>query len=99
MRYSTQIKPISFVAENATRLPAAIEECGDPIILTEDGEARAVLMSVYEYELMQESLAFHLIIDRSERNIAEGRTRPAREAIEEIRASLRERYTVPDAAE
>lgn len=99
MRYSTQIKPISFVMENATRLSAAIEESGDPVILTAGGEAQAVLMSVYEYERLQEALALNLILDRSERNIADGKTRPAREAIEEIRAELRDRYALPDAAE
>lgn len=99
MRYSTQIKPMSFVGDNATRLSAAIEESGEPVILTADGEAQAVLMSVYEYERPQEALALNLLLDRAERNIAEGKVRPAREAIEEIRAELRDRYALPDAAE
>lgn len=90
MRYSTQIKPISFVMENATRLSTALEECGDPIILTEGGEAQAVLMSVYEYEQMQETMALLKLLDMGERNIAAGKVRPAREVIEEIRQELRQ---------
>ena len=86
MRPSKQIKPVSFVAENQGRIVEALDESGDSVILTEDGEARAVIMSVREYERLHDTLALLNRLADAERNIAQGRTRPAREALEEIRA-------------
>lgn len=99
MRYSTQIKPFTFLADNAERLPEALEEHGDPIILTRDGHARAVLLSVREFERMQEALALYGILDLAEQNIAEGKTRPAREVIEELRDELQVEHAERQAAE
>jgi prevent-host-death family protein len=46
MRYSTQIKPISYVKAHAAELLDRIAEEREPIIITQNGEARAVLMDV-----------------------------------------------------
>lgn len=92
MRYSTQIKPIRFVEENASRLRDALEEAGDPVILTDNGEATAVLMSVHEYERTQDTLALLKIIAMAEKDIAAGRTIPMEEAFESVRAKLRANY-------
>jgi len=46
MRYSTQIKPISYVKAHAAELLDRITEEREPIIITQNGEERAVLMDV-----------------------------------------------------
>ena len=53
MRYSTQIKPISYVKAHAAELLDRITEEREPIIITQNGEARAVLMDVASYEPME----------------------------------------------
>ena len=57
MRYSTQIKPISYVKSHAAELLDKIAEEREPIVITQNGEARAVLVDVHSYEQSQESLA------------------------------------------
>ena len=57
MRYSTQIKPISYVKAHAAELLDRITEEREPIIITQNGEARAVLVDVASYEQTQETLA------------------------------------------
>ena len=57
MRYSTQIKPISYVKAHAAELLDRITEEREPIIITQNGEARAVLMDVHSYEEAQETMA------------------------------------------
>ena len=54
MRYSTQIKPISYVKAHAAELLDRITEEREPIIITQNGEARAVLVDVFSYEQMME---------------------------------------------
>ena len=46
MRFSTQIKPISYVKAHAAELLDRITEEREPIIITQNGEARAVLVDV-----------------------------------------------------
>jgi prevent-host-death family protein len=85
MRFSTQIKPISYVKANAAEIIAELNDGGAPIVITQNGEAKAVLQDVREYEQTQETLAMLKIIALAERNIEAGRTRPAREVLEELR--------------
>ena len=58
MRYSTQIKPISYVKAHAAELLDRITEEREPIIITQNGEARAVLVDVHTYEESQETWHF-----------------------------------------
>lgn len=91
MRLSTQVKPISYVKANAAQIIDELADGGPPIVVTRNGEAKAIVMSLYEYEKMQETLALLKLLAMAEKNIAEGKVRPAREAIEELRVELRDR--------
>lgn len=57
MRYSTQIKPISYVKAHAAELLDRIAREREPIIITQNGEAKAVLVDVRSYEEDQERMA------------------------------------------
>jgi prevent-host-death family protein len=57
VRYSTQIKPISYVKAHAAELLDRITREREPIIITQNGEARAVLMDIRSYEEGQERMA------------------------------------------
>ncbi|WP_174279544.1 type II toxin-antitoxin system Phd/YefM family antitoxin [Sphingomonas bacterium] len=91
MRLSTQVKPISYVKANAARIIDELEDGGEPLVITKNGEAKAVVVGVHEWERTQETLALLKILRLAERNIEHGKVRPAREAIEELRAQMRER--------
>ncbi len=74
MRYSTQIKPISYVKANAAELLDRITEEREPIIITQNGEARAVLMDVASYEQTQETLALLKVLAIADKEIEAGET-------------------------
>jgi prevent-host-death family protein len=74
MRYSTQIKPISYVKAHAAELIARITENREPIIITQNGEARAVLLDVRSYEETQEALAMLQILAIGKKQIETGQT-------------------------
>jgi len=71
MRYSTQIKPISYVKAHAAELLDRITREREPIIITQNGEARAVLVDVRSYEESQERLAMLQIMGGSAEAIAD----------------------------
>ena len=85
MRYSTQIKPISYVKANAAELLDRITEEREPIIITQNGEARAVLMDVHSYEESQETLALLQILAIGKKQVASGQVHPLAEVIRDIR--------------
>ena len=85
MRYSTQIKPISYVKAHAAELLDRITEEREPIIITQNGEARAVLVDVRSYEETQETMALLQILAIGEREIEAGKTYPLADVVNEIR--------------
>jgi len=86
MRYSTQIKSISYVKANAAELLDRITEEREPIIITQNGEARAVLMDVHSYEELQETVALLRILAIGEKQVERGETYALADVVKEIRA-------------
>ncbi len=87
MKLSSQIKPISYVKAHAAEIVRTLAERPEPLIITQNGEAKAVLQDIGSYEQMQETLALLKILALGDRQIAAGEVQPAAEVI----ARLRER--------
>lgn len=85
MRLSTQIKPISYVKAHASELLDRIEEEREPIIITQNGEAKAVLMDVSSFDQMQETRALLKLLGMAEKEIEAGETFSADEILAEFR--------------
>ena len=62
MRYSTQVKPISYLKANAAAVLRSLAEQREPMIITQNGEPRAVLQDLVSYEETQETLALLKIL-------------------------------------
>lgn len=85
MRYSTQIKPISYVKAHAAELLDRINEEREPIIITQNGEARAVLIDVNSYDdMMQETETLLKILALADKEIDAGDTVPIEEIMQEF---------------
>ncbi|MDQ2893440.1 MAG: type II toxin-antitoxin system Phd/YefM family antitoxin [Pseudomonadota bacterium] len=86
MRYSTQIKPISYLKANAAEVLHDLAAGGDPMIITQNGEAKAVIQDVVSYEQTQETLAFLRLMALGQQDIEAGRTEALLDVIEQLRA-------------
>jgi len=62
-----------------------ITEEREPIIITQNGEARAVLVDVHSYEESQETMALLKILAIGDKEIEAGETYPIEDVIREIR--------------
>ena len=69
MKYSEAIKPISYLKANAAKILREISKNHSPIIITQNGEAKAVIQDIKEYEEMQESLALLKIMAMGEESV------------------------------
>jgi len=85
MRLSQDIKPISYVKANSGKVLEQVNESG-PMVITQNGEASAVLMGVKDYEQLQESLALLKVLAMGRKSIEEGNSSPADEAFARLRA-------------
>ena len=90
MNLSNRIKPISYLKAHAAEIVRSLTDTGEPLIITQNGEAKAVIQDIDSYERMQETVALLKILALGERQIEAGQVQPAADAI----ARLRERRQV-----
>ncbi len=85
MKFSSQIKPISYLKAHAAEIVRSLPEQGQPLVITQNGEAKAVIQDITSYEQTQETLALLKILALGNRQIDEGKVQPAGEAIQRLR--------------
>ncbi|WP_313540189.1 type II toxin-antitoxin system Phd/YefM family antitoxin [Sphingomonas sp.] len=85
MRYTEQVKPVSYLKANAADVLRGLAEGGAPLVITQNGEARAVLQDVASYQATQETLALLKLMALGTRDVEAGRVTPARDAIARLR--------------
>jgi prevent-host-death family protein len=86
MRYSSQVKPISYLKANAAEVLNRIAERREPLLITQNGEAKAVLQDVVSFEETQETLALLKILAMGNEQVAQGKLKPAADVIARLRA-------------
>lgn len=91
MGYATQIKPISYLKANAAEVLLDLAERREPLIITQNGEAKAVLQDVASYEQTQETLALLKILALGQQDVDAGRTYPIKDVVARLRAKHKAR--------
>jgi len=86
MRYSSQVKPISYLKANAAEVLTRLAEQRTPMVITQNGEAKAVLQDVASFEETQETLAMLKILALGNQNVAAGKVKPAADVLARLRA-------------
>ena len=85
MKRSECIKPISYVQSHVSEMVDSLSEVGEPFVITQDGEAKAVLLDYDSYERSRETLALLKILALGNKQIEEGKVVPVDQAINRIR--------------
>jgi len=86
MRYSSQVRPISYLKANAGEVLAILGENRAPLIITQNGEAKAVLQDVASYESTQETLALLKVLALGNDELAAGKVKPLAEVVARLKA-------------
>ena len=90
MKLSESVKPISYLKSHTAEVLRDVNEGQRTIVITQHGEAKAVLQDIASYEQTQESLALLKILAQSSKCIREGRSKPVKTAFADIRKSIKE---------
>jgi prevent-host-death family protein len=86
MRYSSQVKPISYLKANAAEVLTHLAEQREPMVITQNGEAKAVLQDVASFEETQETLALLKILALGNQDMAAGKVKPVADVVARLRA-------------
>jgi prevent-host-death family protein len=73
MLTTSQIKPISYLKANAAEVLQHLTECREPMVITQNGEAKAVIQDVASYEKTQETLALLKLLAMAQADVDAGR--------------------------
>jgi len=85
MKLSQAVKPISYFKTHASEIIRDIGESRSPVIITLNGEAKAVIQGISEYEELQESLALLKILAQSKKSLDAGKYKPVAKAFRDLR--------------
>lgn len=87
MQYTTHIKPISYLKANAAQVIRELAQDQTPIVITQNGEATAVLQDVRSFEKNQETMALLKMLAMGNAQIDKGQTTVAAAAFAQVRRS------------
>ena len=88
MQLSEAIKPISYLKAKTANVINSVNENRQPIIITQNGEAKAIIQDIKSYESMRNSLSLLKLIIQSGEDIQNGNTIAQDEMFENLEKKL-----------
>jgi prevent-host-death family protein len=85
MKLSNQIKPISYLKAHAAEIVRNIGKQREPLVITQNGEAKVVLQDIESYEQTHETMSLLKILALGNRQIEAGKFEPAVSVIKRLR--------------
>ena len=73
MSLAEQIRPITSLKTSAAEIVKEFAENPEPIIITQNGEAKMVVMDIHEYEKQQETMALLKLLALGRKEFQEGK--------------------------
>ena len=83
------VKPISYVKTNAAEMMKYVNEHRNPIIITQNGEARAVLMDINTYQDNEDALALLCLLRMAEKDIENRNVKDSEVVFKELREKFK----------
>lgn len=90
MNLAEDIQPVTYLKGNAAHLLNQVNETRRPVIITQNGLARAVLQDTASYENMRNAIAMLKLMVQGENDIRAGKLSGQEEVFSRIEARLTE---------
>ena len=91
MNMKEDIRPVTYLKSRAADLLAQINATHRPVVITQNGEARAVLQDPESYEQMRRAIGLLKLVAQGETDVQAGRT----VAADVVFAGVRKKITAP----
>ncbi|MDR2718221.1 MAG: type II toxin-antitoxin system Phd/YefM family antitoxin [Treponema sp.] len=82
------IKPVSYIKTNAAQMVRYVNERKNPVIITQNGHAKAVLMDIETYQDTEDAFALMNIIKLAEKDIKDGNVKKADDVFKNIKERI-----------
>lgn len=73
MNSKEDIRPISYIKAHAAEILAQVNETRRPVYVTQNGEAKAVLLDTESYEKMKKTFGLLKLLSQGESDVADGK--------------------------
>ena len=84
MKLSNKIYPISYLKSHAAEIVKNFEDNRSPLIITQNGEAKIVVMDIRTYEEQNEALAFLKLVNMGKKEIAQRKFQSAEDFFDDM---------------
>ena len=91
MNIINDIKPVTYLKAKAADLLNQINQTHRPVIITQNGEPRAVLQDPESYENMRNAIGMLKLISQGEADIRDGKIKLQEDVFNSIEASLKDK--------
>lgn len=85
---ASNIKPITYMKTHSAELVNAVNENRSPVVITQNGQARAVVMDAASYDQMQDALTLLKILSQSDAGYRKGHWKSQ----EDVEAEFEKRF-------
>jgi prevent-host-death family protein len=89
MKIEHDVRPVTYMKTKAAELLRSVDETRRPVVITQSGEPRGVLMDFASYQELRQAALLLRLLAQGESDVREGRTEPQ----ERVFKSLRDRVT------
>jgi prevent-host-death family protein len=90
MKLSESVKPISYLKAHASEIIRDVSENQKTIVITQHGEAKAVVQNLASYEQMNDTIAMLKLLAQSTKSKLLGRYKPANKTFSDLRHRIKE---------
>lgn len=84
MKFATHVKPISYLKSHAADIIKEISDTHEPMLITQNGEAKLVVLDVQSYQNYEETLALLKILALGNKQIEKGQFRDAADVFSDL---------------
>lgn len=91
MNIKQDIKPVTYLKSKAADILKQINKTHRPVIITQNGEPRAVLQDPESYENMRNAIGMLKLISEGENEIRTGKARSQQEVFESLENILKDK--------
>ena len=94
MSISTDIRPVSYLKSKSADLLKQINDTHRPVIITQNGEPKAVLQDPTSYEKMRNAIVLLKLISQGEEDIKNKKTTTQENVFKKLESKLKKRKNV-----
>ena len=88
MRIEHDVKPVTYMKTRAAELLRSVDESRRPVVITQSGEPKGVLMDFASYQELRKATLLLRLLAQGEADVREGRSEPQEKVFKSLRKSL-----------